>query len=83
MVCTQISVSTVPSRGPPRTRTVPNAVAQNRNTSDPADAIAGASAGRVTPTNARHGGAPSARAACSARGSSRSHRLPTVRTTTA
>ena len=62
---------------------MPNAVAQNRNASDAADAIAGVSAGSVTVRNARHGDAPSARAACSARGSSRSQSPPTARTTTA
>ena len=49
--------------------------------SEAAPAIAGARAGRVTVARARHGEAPRARAACSARGSSRSHSPPTVRTT--
>ncbi|NKY06634.1 methionyl-tRNA formyltransferase [Cellulomonas hominis] len=83
VVWIQISVSTVPNCIPPRTSTVPNAVAQNRNTSDAADVMAGVSAGRVTVRNARAGEAPSDRAACSGRGSSRSHSPPTVRTTTA
>ncbi len=62
--------------------TVPKAVAQNRNTTAPADAIAGASWGSVTVKNARAREAPSVRAAWAARGSTRSHSPPTVRTTT-
>lgn len=83
VVWIQISVSTVPNRMPPSTSTVPNAVAQNRNTSEAADVSAGVSAGSVTVRNARAGDAPSDRAACSGRGSRRSHSPPTVRTTTA
>ncbi len=82
VVCTQISVSTVPYPTPPSTSTTPNAVAQNRNTIEAADAIPGASAGSVTLTNARAGEAPRARAAWSARGSSPAQNAPTVRTTT-
>jgi hypothetical protein len=78
----QISVSTVPYRTPPSTRTTPNAVAQKRKTTLAAEATAGPSEGRVTVHQTRHGPAPSALAACSARGSSRSHNPPTVRTTT-
>ena len=43
--------------------------------------MAGASAGRVTVAKALIGEAPSARAASTARGSSRDHMVPTVRTT--
>src|SRR3954466_6252924 len=64
-------------------RTTPKLVAQNRNTTAAADAIAGASAGSVTDRNARHGDAPSARAAAVVRGSSRAHSPATVRATTA
>ncbi|MNW68613.1 hypothetical protein D3C74_474200 [compost metagenome] len=72
----------VPYWTPPRTSTTPNAVAQNRNTIDAADAMAGASDGSVTDRNARQGEAPRARAASSARGSRCSQSPPTVRTTT-
>ena len=78
----QISVSMVPKPTPPITITMPNAVAQNRKTSDAPDSTAGAMAGSVTVQNTRTGDAPSTRAASSARGSSRDHRAPTVRTIT-
>src|SRR5690625_3339731 len=47
VVRVQISVSTVPTRGPPRTNTTPKAVAENKNTKLAAEAIAGANAGKV------------------------------------
>ena len=78
----QISVSTVPNRTPPSTITTPNADAQNRNTIAAPDAMAGASAGRVTVQKARHADAPSVRAASTSRGSSAAHNPPTVRTIT-
>ena len=56
-------------------------MAQNRKVREAAEAIAGANAGRVTVAKARIGEAPSARAASTARGSSRDHMVPTVRTT--
>ena len=43
--------------------------------------MAGTRLGRVTVRHARHGEAPRARAASSARGSRRHHMVPTVRTT--
>ncbi len=58
-------------------------MAQNRNTTDAADPIAGSSAGRTTDRNARGRDAPSARAASSARRSVCAHSPPTVRATTA
>jgi hypothetical protein len=82
VVRVQISVSMVPYRTPPSTRTTPKAVAQNRKTTDAADATAGASDGSVTVRNTLAGPAPRDAAACSVRGSSRSHSPPTVRTTT-
>src|SRR5690606_32286962 len=65
------------------TRTVPNAVAQNKNTTAAADQTAGASAGSVTVHHTRHGEAPRLAAASAWRGASDSQRTPTVRTTTA
>jgi len=62
--------------------TTPNAEAQNRKVSAAADAIAGASAGRVTVARTRAEDAPRLRAASAWRGSSRAHSTPTVRTTT-
>ena len=61
---------------------MPNADAQNRNTSAALAAIAGASWGSVTVRNARHGEAPRVRAASVWRGSSAFHSAPTWRTTT-
>ena len=64
-------------------RTTPNAVAQKRKTTDAAEMIEGARAGRVTVRNTTAGLAPRAAAASSERRSSPSHAPPTVRTTTA
>ena len=69
--------------GPPSSRTTPNDVNVNRNVISAAEAIAGRSAGSVTARAARHGDAPSTRAASSVAGSRSSHSPPTVRTTTA
>ena len=46
-----------------------------------AEAMAGTRLGRVTVRQARQGEAPRVRAASTARGSSRAHMVPTVRTT--
>ena len=63
--------------------TIPNAVAQNRNTTLAAETIAGRSAGRVTVRNTCHGVAPRVAAAWPGRGSSDSQAAPTTRITTA
>ena len=55
----------------------------NRKVMAAADAMAGLSAGSVTPQNARHRDAPRVRAASSVRGSRPSQSPPTTRTTTA
>ena len=68
---------------PPRVRTTPNAVAQNRKTTLAAETIVGRSAGSVTVRNTCAGEAPSAAAASPGRRSSVSQAAPTVRITTA
>src|SRR3954468_183636 len=62
---------------------MPNAVAQNKNTTLAADTITGRSAGSVTVRSTCQGEAPSAAAASSRRRSTPSQKDPTVRTTTA
>jgi hypothetical protein len=64
-------------------RTMPKLVKVNRNTMAAADATAGRIAAHVTRVKALQRDAPSTRAASSVLGSRPSHRLPTVRTTTA
>ena len=79
----QTSVSSVARVGPPSTSTTPNDVKQNRNTIDDAAATAGHSRGHVTHRKAWAGDAPRTRACSTARGSSPSQKVPTVRSTTA
>ena len=64
----QISTSIVDVPAPPSTRTTPNDVNVNRKTIDAAASNAGRSSGSVISRNARHGEAPSVRAAASRSG---------------